>query len=94
MLDPKTGKLMHVHCMDDAANIMEESVLQRNDSISSIESDEAPKMETEEVKQEPTEAMEMETTIADVVADDVKSEKEEVCLVELSYRMSRDETSP
>ena len=66
---------MHVQCAADADNILEESMLSRTESISSIDE---PKNEV--IKNEtPSESMEVETSIVKSEEQpNVKNEKEEV----------------
>ena len=55
VVDEKTGKLMHVQCAADADNILEESMITRTESISSIDElvNKPENEELEGIKSEP-----------------------------------------
>ena len=88
VVDEKTGKLMHVQCAADADNILEESMITRTESISSIDElvNKPENEELEGIKSEPattepsqetelteqSESMEVEATI--VKAEEIKAE--------------------
>lgn len=81
VVDPKTGKLMHVQCANDADNILEESMLSRTESISSIENDQPIQKpeedELEGIKSEPVaESMSQESMEVEIKAE-IKAEVQE-----------------